>query len=113
MEMSVTRGLLCLRLENGAGSAGDDINGRSKRRSGSGRKAESERSGQMTKLCKKNTYNITSHRGKCPQNCPHGAWNTTEGICGAECRKCGGTLYLTNTDQVYCDNCGIQAADSD
>lgn len=41
MGMSATQGLPCLRLENGAGSAGDDINGRSKSRSGSGRKAES------------------------------------------------------------------------
>ena len=44
-------------------------------------------------LCKMSTYNITTHHGECLQDCPHGAWNGPEGICGAECLECGGILF--------------------
>ena len=57
-------------------------------------------------LCKRNTYDITAGRGECPQDCPHGAWNGPEGICGAECLECGGTLYLTDRGSVSCNGCG-------
>lgn len=78
-----------------------------------GEKQNQEGAVWVMELCKKDTYNITAHGGQCLPDCPHGAWNAPEGICGAECLKCGGTLYLTNMNQVYCDGCGIQKVDSD
>ena len=54
-------------------------------------------------LCKMSTYNITTHHGECLQDCPHGAWNGPEGICGAECLECVGTLYLTKHNSINCD----------
>jgi len=62
----------------------------------------------MTGFCKKNTYNIKKHRGTCLSDCQHGAWNGSDGVCGAECPDCGGTLYLSNKGRVFCDGCGIQ-----
>lgn len=66
----------------------------------------------MGRMCKKNTYDITADCGTCPESCPYGAWHLTpEGVCGAECLECGGTLFLTDTDEVYCDGCGFQEED--
>lgn len=68
----------------------------------------------MAMMCKKGSYNITEDCGSCPEDCPYGAWHRTpEGICGAECLECGGTLLLTDTDRVYCDSCGFQQEDTD
>lgn len=58
-------------------------------------------------LCYKKTYDILKGTGECPQECKYGAWHMTqEGICGAECLSCGGTLYLTENGQVICNSCG-------
>lgn len=58
-------------------------------------------------MCKKGCYNITTGEGQCPESCEHGAWNDFQkGICGAECLECGGDLFLTADNKVYCDACG-------
>ena len=62
----------------------------------------------IERMCKRNTYDITSDCGECPESCSYGVWNMMpEGVCGAECLNCGGTLYLTDKDEVYCDGCGF------
>ena len=55
--------------------------------------------------CKQGTFNIATGKGNCPENCKYGAWNEPDGICGAECEECGGDLYLTSEDTVYCADC--------
>ena len=68
----------------------------------------------MAMMCKKGSYNITEDCGSCPETSLYGAWHMTlEGICGAECLKCEGTLFLTDTDRVYCDSCEFQQDDTD
>lgn len=56
-------------------------------------------------LCKKGTYDIKKNKGKCKEDCKNGAWNG--GICGAECLKCGGVLFLSKKG-VVCSGCGLQ-----
>ena len=68
----------------------------------------------MAIMCKTGSYNITEDCGSCPEDCPHGAWRMTpESVCGAECQDCGDTLFLTDTDRVYCGGCGFQQGDVD
>ena len=55
-------------------------------------------------MCRTGTFNITQKKGECPESCKYGAWHMTqEGICGAE-SDCGGTLYITNKNEIYCDS---------
>lgn len=56
-------------------------------------------------ICKARRYNISQRGGDCPANCPYCGCNT-DGICGAECQECGGNLFLTHDDRVYCTDCG-------
>lgn len=56
--------------------------------------------------CKMKTFDLTTMEGTCPENCEYGAWNLGEkGICGAECQNCGGDLFLTENDTIYCTDC--------
>lgn len=58
-------------------------------------------------MCKKGTFDIGENKGECPESCKYGTWNMgREGICGAECRECGGTLFITDKGEIYCDSCG-------
>lgn len=51
-------------------------------------------------MCICGTFNVKTGKGKCSEDCKHGAWNYT-GMCGAECLDCGGDLYETK-DGIYC-----------
>lgn len=55
--------------------------------------------------CYKGTYDIYKGTGECPEECEYGAWNN--GICGAQCLKCGDDLYLNEDGKVICAGCGI------
>lgn len=63
-------------------------------------------------FCIKGTYDIDNHAGKCPETCEYGHWNNwgvnmKYGVgCGAECLASGGTLYVVENDEIYCDGCG-------
>lgn len=54
--------------------------------------------------CKMKTFDLKTFTGKCPDDCKYGAWN--DGVCGAECLKCGGGLYLDENGKVCCTGCG-------
>ena len=56
-------------------------------------------------ICKARRYNLSQMGGDCPVDCPYSGDNA-DGICGAECQECGGELYLTHDDRVYCTDCG-------
>lgn len=57
-------------------------------------------------MCFKGTFNIDTADGICPEDCEHGGWNG--GVCGAECKKCGGDLYLNDSGTVVCVDCESQ-----
>lgn len=57
--------------------------------------------------CFMGTFEIHTGKGECPENCEYGGWNgEINGVCGAECEKCGGSLFLNEDGIEICADCG-------
>lgn len=56
--------------------------------------------------CFMGTFDIQKGEGECPEGCEYGGWNGGQsGVCGAECEKCGGTLFLSKDGNKVCVDC--------